>query len=47
MNMRGKQMTFRDLLARFPDEDSCKVFLEIEALARWRYQMPALQSEGL
>jgi len=28
MNMTARQMTLRELLARFPDEDSCKAFLE-------------------
>jgi transposase-like protein len=28
MNMTARQMTFRELLARFSDEDSCKAFLE-------------------
>ncbi|MGD0075885.1 MAG: IS1595 family transposase [Candidatus Binataceae bacterium] len=30
--MNTKQMTFRELLARFPDERSCKAFLELK---RW------------
>jgi ISXO2-like transposase domain/Transposase zinc-ribbon domain len=28
MNMTARQMTFRELLERFPDENTCKAFLE-------------------